>query len=120
MRATLVKSFKFEAAHFIPTFPAGHPCSRMHGHSYKIEVEVSGEVDPAKGYLIDFGDIKRAYRPIEEELDHRVLNEIPGLEIPTSEMMAKWIFDRLKVTLPLLTKIRVCETASSHVEYCGE
>jgi 6-pyruvoyltetrahydropterin/6-carboxytetrahydropterin synthase len=120
MRATLVKSFKFEAAHFIPTFPAGHPCSRMHGHSYKIEVEVSGEIDPAKGYLIDFGDIKRAYRPIEDELDHRVLNEIAGLEIPTSEMLAKWIFDRLKLALPVLTAIRVHETSTSHVEYCGE
>ncbi len=120
MRATLIKSFKFEAAHHIPTFPVGHPCSRMHGHSYKIEVVVSGEVDPAKGYLIDFGDIKRAYKPIEDQLDHRVLNEIPGLEIPTSEMLAKWIYDRLKPTLPMLSKIRVNETTTSQVEYAGE
>jgi 6-pyruvoyltetrahydropterin/6-carboxytetrahydropterin synthase len=120
MRATLVKSFRFEAAHFVPTFPAGHPCARMHGHSYKIEVVIEGEVDPAKGYVIDFRDIKRAYKPVEETLDHQMLNDIPGLEIPTSEVLSKWIYDRLKPSLPLLKTIRVYETATSYVEYHGE
>ena len=91
MRMRLAKSFGFEAAHWLPTFPDGHQCRRMHGHSFKIEVVVEGEVASSKGYLIDYGDISRAVKPIEEQLDHRVLNDIDGLENPTSEMLAAWI-----------------------------
>jgi len=120
MHVSLVKSFTFEAAHWLPTFPDGHKCRRMHGHSFKVEVVVAGEVAPEKGYLIDYGEISAAVRPIEHALDHRVLNEIEGLEIPTSEVIAKWVFDRLKPTLPLLAEVVVHETCTSRCHYRGE
>lgn len=120
MNVSLVKSFGFEAAHWLPTFPEGHKCRRMHGHSFRVEVVVSGPVDPAKGYLIDYGEISAAVRPIESALDHRVLNEIEGLEIPTSEVVARWIFERLKATLPLLTEVVVHETCTSRCHYRGD
>jgi len=119
MRMRLAKTFGFEAAHWLPTFPEGHKCRRMHGHSFKIEVVVEGDVDPAKGYLIDYGDIKRAIKPIEERLDHRVLNDIEGLENPTSEMLAAWIWDRVAPDLPDLAAVIVHETCTSRCEYAG-
>lgn len=120
MYAQLTKTFTFEAAHSLPTFPEGHRCRRLHGHSFKIEVVVAGEVDPAKGYLIDYGDIKAACAPIYDQLDHRHLNEIEGLENPTSEVLARWIWSRLKPALPLLAKVVVRETCTSACEYAGE
>src|SRR5947207_15751308 len=99
----LSKSFTFEAAHRLPTFPEGHKCRRLHGHSFRVDVVVEGEVDPDKGYLIDYGDIKRVAEPLVGRLDHQYLNEIEGLENPTAENVAKWIFDRLKPELSLLT-----------------
>jgi 6-pyruvoyltetrahydropterin/6-carboxytetrahydropterin synthase len=119
MRMRLAKSFGFEAAHWLPTFPEGHKCRRMHGHSFRVEVVVAGEVEPAKGYLVDYGDIKRAIKPIEERLDHRVLNEIEGLENPTSEMLAHWIWERLAPVLPDLAEVIVHETCTSRCEYAG-
>lgn len=119
MRVTLAKSFTFEAAHFLPCFPDGHKCRRMHGHSFKVEVVVEGEMDPAKGYLVDYGDIKKAISPVHDALDHRCLNEVAGLENPTAEMLAKWVWDRLKPTLPLLTQVIVCETCTSRCVYEG-
>jgi 6-pyruvoyltetrahydropterin/6-carboxytetrahydropterin synthase len=119
MRMRLAKTFGFEAAHWLPTFPEGHKCRRMHGHSFKVEVIVEGDVDPEKGYLIDYGDIKRAIKPIEERLDHRVLNEIDGLENPTSEMLAAWIWERVAPDLPDLAMIIVHETCTSRCEYAG-
>lgn len=119
MHVSLEKSFTFEAAHFLPCFPEGHKCRRMHGHSYRIDVIVAGEVDPAKGYLMDFGEIKTATAPVELELDHYLLNDIEGLEIPTAEMLAKWIYDKLKPALPLLYAIRVRETCTAAATYPG-
>lgn len=120
MRITLSKTFGFEAAHWLPTFPEGHKCRRMHGHSFKIDVLVEGEVAPEKGFLIDYGDIKRATAPVEAMLDHYVLNDIPGLSNPTAEMLAKWIFDKLKPALPLLSAVKVHETCTSSAEYRGQ
>lgn len=117
MRVSLTKTIRFEAAHFLPTFPEGHKCRRMHGHSFHVDVIVEGELDPAKGYLIDFGDIKRVIQPIEDALDHRLLNEIPGLENPTAELIGKWIYDRVKPQLPLLSRVVVRETCTSAAEY---
>jgi 6-pyruvoyltetrahydropterin/6-carboxytetrahydropterin synthase len=91
----------------------------MHGHSFRVEVVVEGPLDPAKGYLVDFGDLKAATHPIEQALDHRCLNEIPGLENPTSEMLAKWIWDRLKPAMPLLAEVIVQETCTSRCAYRG-
>ena len=119
MIVRLSKSFHFEAAHELPTFPDGHKCRRLHGHSFKFDVVVEGEVDPAKGYLIDYGDIKKVAEPLVKRLDHYYLNEIEGLSNPTSEVIAKWIYDRLKPSLPLLAGIIVYETCTSTCEYRG-
>lgn len=120
MRASLTKTIDFEAAHWLPSFPEDHKCRRLHGHSFRVEVVVEGEVDPAKGYLIDFGEIKAVLGPIEDRLDHRLLNEVEGLENPTAEMLAKWVYDRVKPELPLLSAIRVRETCTSAAEYRGQ
>ncbi len=119
MHVRLAKSFTFEAAHFLPTFPEGHKCRRMHGHSFKVDVVVEGDAPEAQGYLIDYGQIKAAIDPIEKLLDHYVLNEIEGLENPTSEVIARWIFDRLRAELPLLAEIIVHETCTSRCHYSG-
>ena len=119
MHVRLSKTFHFEAAHDLPTFPPDHKCRRLHGHSFRFDVIVEGEVDPAKGYLIDYGDIKQAAAPIVKQLDHRYLNEIDGLGNPTSEVLARWLFDRLKPALPQLAAIVVNETCTSSCEYRG-
>jgi 6-pyruvoyltetrahydropterin/6-carboxytetrahydropterin synthase len=119
MRVSLSKTIRFEAAHWLPTFPEDHKCRRMHGHSFVVDVFVEGEVDEAHGYLMDFGQITAALRPIEHELDHRLLNEIEGLSNPTAEMIARWIYDRLKPELSLLSRVRVRETCTTAVEYAG-
>ena len=119
MHVRLAKSFTFEAAHWLPCFPEGHKCRRMHGHSFRVDIVVEGDVDPAKGYLVDYGDIKRATEPVERALDHTCLNDIAGLEVPTSEMIAKWIWDRLKPSLPLLAEVIVHETCTTRCEFRG-
>jgi 6-pyruvoyltetrahydropterin/6-carboxytetrahydropterin synthase len=119
MTVKLVKTFHFEAAHNLPMFPEGHKCRRLHGHSYRFDVVVEGSVDPEKGYLVDYGDIKKAADPIVKQLDHYYLNEIEGLSNPTSESLAKWLWDHLKPALPLLSAIVVYETCTSSCEYRG-
>lgn len=113
------KDFRFEAAHFLPKVPEGHPCKRMHGHSYKVTVHIKGGLGNETGWLLDFGDIKKAFAPILQKLDHSVLNEIAGLENPTSELLAIWIWKQLKPVLPLLSKIVVSETSTSGCVYEG-
>ncbi|HEX8325758.1 MAG TPA: 6-carboxytetrahydropterin synthase QueD [Tepidisphaeraceae bacterium] len=120
MRLKLSKSFHFEAAHWLPTFPQGHKCRRLHGHSFRFDVIVEGDVDPAKGYLIDYGDIKLIVDPIVRQLDHYNLNDIPGLDNPTSEMIAVWLWNRIQPELPILSRITVYETCSSRCEYEGD
>jgi len=119
MLVRLTKQFHFEAAHDLPTFPPDHKCRRLHGHSFRFDVVVEGEVDPARGYLIDFGEIKTATAPIVARLDHYYLNEIDGLSNPTAENLAKWLWDQLKPALPLLAVIKVYETCTSECKYCG-
>ncbi len=109
----LEKTFRFEAAHWLPAFPEGHKCRRMHGHSYRITVAVEGEVDETTGCVMDFGEIKAATETIRTALDHRLLNEIEGLENPTSEVLAAWCWERLKDALPLLVEVAVEETCTS-------
>lgn len=113
-------TFRIEAAHRLPKVPAGHKCARLHGHSFRITVHVSGPVDPELGWIMDFAEIKAAFAPLHERLDHNYLNEIPGLENPTSENLARWIWDELKPRLPLLAKVRVRETCNSGCSYAGE
>ncbi|MFN4242948.1 MAG: 6-carboxytetrahydropterin synthase QueD [Tepidisphaerales bacterium] len=120
MRVRLSKTFGFEAAHYLPTFPEGHKCRRLHGHSFRFDVVVEGDVPEDRGYLIDYGDIKKAAEPVVKRLDHYLLNEIPGLENPTSERLAVWIYEQLKPVLPGLTSVIVYETCTSSCEYRGE
>lgn len=117
----LFKEFTFEAAHRLPSVPPDHRCARLHGHSYRVRIHVSGEVDPASGMVIDFTDIKAAFKPIVDEyLDHYYLNDVPGLENPTSENLARWIWQRLRLALPQMNAIEVRETCTSGVIYRGE
>ncbi|MCK4342163.1 MAG: 6-carboxytetrahydropterin synthase QueD [Phycisphaerae bacterium] len=120
MRVQLTKTFDFDAAHHLPTFPEGHKCRGPHGHGFRVAVRVEGEVDEAKGYLLDFGEITAACEPIRKKLDHAYLNEIAGLENPTAENLARWIWQRLKPQLPLLSAVIVYESATSACEYRGE
>jgi 6-pyruvoyltetrahydropterin/6-carboxytetrahydropterin synthase len=115
----IIKSFRFEAAHYLPKLPETHKCRRMHGHSFKFDVHVEGPLDPELGWVMDFGDISRLVKPLVEELDHYLLNEIPGLENPTSEVIAVWIWNRLKPELPGLARIVVYETCTARCEYRG-
>jgi 6-pyruvoyltetrahydropterin/6-carboxytetrahydropterin synthase len=119
MRARLERSYRFEAAHFLPKVPPGHKCARMHGHSYLIEVAIEGEVDPERGWVVDFADIDHHAVPLMRALDHQVLNEIDGLSNPTSELLAAWWWQRLKPTLPELVEILVSETPTSRCLYRG-
>jgi 6-pyruvoyltetrahydropterin/6-carboxytetrahydropterin synthase len=107
------KVFQIEAAHRLPNVPAGHKCARLHGHSFRVEIHVEGEPDAALGWVMDFADIKAAFAPLFDQLDHHYLNEIEGLENPTSEMLARWIFRRLETGLPGLSRIVVHETCTS-------
>ncbi|MEX0777260.1 MAG: 6-carboxytetrahydropterin synthase QueD [Phycisphaeraceae bacterium] len=116
----MTKTFRFEAAHWLPTFPESHKCRRLHGHSFYFDVVIRGEVDQAKGYLQDFGELKQAVQPLMDQLDHRLLNDIAGLENPTAEMLATWLFERIKPNLPLLEAVRVRETCTTEAEYRGE
>ncbi len=120
MKVRLTKTFRFEAAHSLPTFPEGHKCRRLHGHSFRFDVVVEGEVDEKLGYLIDYGDVKRVVDPIVRQLDHYYLNDIPGLENSTAENLAKWLWDRIKPSLPLLARITVYETCTTACDYEGE
>ena len=115
----IFKVFTIEAAHRLPNVPPGHKCSRLHGHSWRGAIYVSGPVDPHTGWIMDFGDIKAAFKPIHAQLDHHYLNDIPGLENPTSEQLAKWIWDQAKPVLPLLSTVVVHETCTSGCRYSG-
>ena len=116
----IFKVFTVEAAHRLPHVPEGHKCARLHGHSIRIELHLSGPVDPQAGWVMDFADVKAAFKPIYDRLDHHYLTEIPGLENPTSEQLATWIWDQTKPLLPLLSAIVVHETCTSGCRYTGQ
>jgi len=113
------REFRFEAAHRLPNVPAGHKCSRLHGHSFAVELALEGQLDERFGWVCDFADVRRAWEPLHEQLDHRYLNDVPGLENPTSEVLASWIWDRVKPTLPLLCRVSVLETCTTRCNYEG-
>jgi len=115
----IFKVFHIEAAHRLPNLPESHKCSRLHGHSFRVEIHVSGEVDAAQGWVLDFADVKSAFKPLYNQLDHHYLNEVEGLENPTSEHLARWIWQRLKPELPLLSKVIVQETCTAGCIYTG-
>lgn len=116
----IFREFTFEAAHRLPHVPEGHKCARLHGHSYRVAVHVAGPVDPDTGWVMDFADLKRAFAPVAERLDHYYLNEVEGLENPTSENLARWIWRRLRPALPRLSAVTVRETCTSGCTYRGE
>jgi 6-pyruvoyltetrahydropterin/6-carboxytetrahydropterin synthase len=116
----IFKEFTFEAAHRLPHVPDGHKCGRLHGHSYQVAVHLTGPVDEQAGWVTDFADITHAFGPLRDCLDHNYLNEIPGLENPTSEVLAEWIWERLKCVLPGLSEVVVRETCTSGCAYRGD
>jgi 6-pyruvoyltetrahydropterin/6-carboxytetrahydropterin synthase len=115
----LLKTFTFESAHFLPNVPEEHKCKRLHGHSFKATVTIQGPLDPRFGWVMDYGDIKKMVDPFIDALDHRLLNDIPGLENPTSENIALWLWNKLKSPLPLLESIEIQETCVSGCVYRG-
>src|ERR1017187_8836375 len=117
MKMELRKTFQFEAAHLLPHLPKSHKCRRLHGHSFVVEIVVTGECDPRLGWLMDYADISQAFKPILDRLDHYYLNEVPGLDNPTSENIAVWIWQELKPRLPLLTEVTVAETCTAKCVY---
>ena len=115
----LHKQFRFEAAHRLPNVSPGHKCARLHGHSFAVTVWVSGEVGAKSGWVVDFAEISDAFSPVHDQLDHRYLNEVEGLDNPTSEILAMWLWDRLAPSLPGLAHIDVHETCTSGCRYDG-
>jgi 6-pyruvoyltetrahydropterin/6-carboxytetrahydropterin synthase len=115
----IFKIFTLEAAHRLPNVPPGHKCARLHGHSFRVEIHVAGEPDPHTGWVMDFADIKAAFQPIHDRIDHHYLNDIEGLDNPTSEILAIWIWRQLKPALPQLSRIVVHETCTSGATYAG-
>ena len=113
------QAFRFEAAHRLPNVPQTHRCHRMHGHSYRVELILSGPVDVRTGFVADFFDIEEAFAPLLKTLDHHCLNDVQGLENPTAENIAIWIWDRSKTRLPQLSAVKVYETADCWAEYDG-
>lgn len=114
------KEFSFEAAHRLPNVPPGHKCRRLHGHSFRAAVHVRGAVGADSGWVMDFAEINEAFAPLHEQLDHNYLNDIEGLSNPTSENLAKWIWERLQPSLPGLVQVVVRETCTTGCIYRGE
>jgi 6-pyruvoyltetrahydropterin/6-carboxytetrahydropterin synthase len=116
----IFRAFTIEAAHRLPNVPPGHKCARLHGHSFRIELRLNGAIDTHSGWVMDFADVRAAFQPTFDRLDHHLLNEIPGLENPTSENLARWIYREVKPALPQLSKVIVHETCTSGAIYSGE
>lgn len=114
----IYKEFTFESAHRLPLVPPEHKCARLHGHSFRVRVYVEGPVNEL-GWIVDFAEITEAFKPLHAQLDHHFLNEVPGLENPTSENLARWIWERIQGALPLLSAVHVSETCTSGCIYRG-
>ncbi|MBI3141691.1 MAG: 6-carboxytetrahydropterin synthase QueD [Bacteroidetes bacterium] len=117
MMVEIYKEFSIDSAHFLPHVPKGHKCRHMHGHTYHIRLMAMGPIDPLTGMVMDFADIKEVFQPIKDQLDHKVLNDIPGLENPSCEVLCVWLWNRLKPLLPLLSAVEVRETPTSGCVY---
>ena len=115
----IFKQFTFDSAHFLPNVPEGHKCKEIHGHTYHLTVYLDGDLDEKLGWVIDFTDVKNVIDPIIKSIDHQFLNNISGLENPTSEVMAIWLWNKIKPELPQLSKIELNETPTSGVIYEG-
>lgn len=115
----IYKQFSFDSAHFLPNVPKGHKCGNMHGHTYLLTVYIEGIPDQESGWIIDYADLKKAIKPVIDQLDHHLLNDIPGLENPTSENLSIWLWNNIKPLVPGLNKIELKETPTSGVIYEG-
>jgi 6-pyruvoyltetrahydropterin/6-carboxytetrahydropterin synthase len=115
----IYKTFQIEAAHRLPNVPEDHKCYRLHGHSFRITLHVEGDVGDDSGWVMDFAEVKAVFQPLYDQLDHHYLNDIEGLENPTSEVLAKWIWNRVKPDLHNLSKVVVEETCTSGCVYSG-
>ena len=120
MNVLLEQELRFEAAHKLPNVPRDHKCARLHGHSFRVVLAVAGPVQPDVDWLIDYADIHKAWRPLYDQLDHRYLNDVEGLANPTSENLARWIWQRLRPELPQLCRVTVSETCDSRCVYEGD
>ncbi len=116
----LRRNFQFEAAHRLPNVAPGHKCGRLHGHSFMAEIVIEGPVGEETGWVMDYAEVKALFKPLWSQLDHNYLNDIPGLENPTSERIAQWIWNQLKPTLPLLKEVVVAETCTAKCVYRGD
>jgi len=120
MRARITKEFRFEAAHTLPSLPDSHKCRQMHGHSFKVEIHIEGEVDPEIGWIYDHKVISQAMNPLLEQLDHSYLNDLEGLESPTIEIMCAWFWRKLEKDLPGLCEITIFETPTARCSFFGD
>ena len=116
----IFKIFTLEAAHRLPNVPEGHKCARLHGHSFRVELHLDGPVDSHTDWVMDFSEVKSIFKPLYEQLDHHYLNDIPGLENPTSENLAIWIWNQTKPLMPLLSEVVVHETCTAGSRYSGK
>ncbi len=117
MKYELKQHFQIESARFLPHLPKDHPCSRVHGHSFKIVLRLVGDLDPKIGWVMDYHAISQVMAPLLQQLDHRVLNEVAGLENPTSELLAKWIYEKAAALIPILKSVSIMETPSTECSY---
>lgn len=117
MKYELKQHFHIESARFLPHLPKSHPCANMHGHSFKIILQLKGELQPQVGWVMDYHEISLVMAPLLKQLDHKVLNEVPGLENPTSELLAKWIYEKARLSIPLLQSVTIMETTSTECKY---
>lgn len=121
---TIAKRFTFDAAHCLPMMGEGHKCTRLHGHTYEVEVQLTGEIDPVTGIVLDYDDIAKIWTPLHVALDHRYLNDVPGLSCPTTENLVMWIYERLATAFrahPNIVglQIRVAESSTTYAEMSG-
>lgn len=116
---TIYKDFTFDAAHLLPNVPEGHKCKQLHGHTYQLTVYVSGNLQRPEQWVMDYGDLKAIVKPVIDQLDHRFLNDIVGLDNPTAEVLVSWLWDKIKPSLPQLQTLELKETPTSGVIYDG-
>ena len=117
MKFELRQLFRIESARRLTGLPSDHPCSRLHGHSFQIELTLIGDRQEDTGWVIDYHLISSSVGPVLRQLDHRVLNEVPGLENPTTENLCFWLYEKIKTEIPELVQITVRETPETACSY---
>jgi 6-pyruvoyltetrahydropterin/6-carboxytetrahydropterin synthase len=116
----IYKKITFDSAHFLPHVPIRNKCKNVHGHTYTLTIFIEGAPPAHEGWVIDYGDLKKIITLVIDQVDHHLLNDLPGLENPTSEILAIWLWNKIRLLLPALKRIELSETATSGVIYEGE